>query len=459
MSRDTVERALERLKTNGPFYEHPLQNNYFTLVSTMKPLKADAAEVNTHAAEVNTYAAEVNTKTEVVDCNACDMNDLRSENETPDSNRDGNSDGKCVSQETSPLRCDVPCEDDEMSAGAKKLMQLVNEGLSAFRQRDKTGVPKFNINDYAVYRFNDFTDEYVLAGYELDHEFVRASYRTGKPYTRENELDDFMAELEQDFILRGFHYTKAELNEFRALFVQHPILLPEHLIDLLAHDIIGGIPAKPEKGHDDWYFARIVTSAKTFLRYMPQLIREKYVGGRYREEDCDLGQVLWNPDTRKPIFNYMDMEQPYFDLAFADDKEPVTHVEIITVVEKPEMMRVSSNEQIYKELPTGETCEEKTTRLKPVYYSEFMRKDWNACEGHSYDEKHPHYQELCTLPAIRVAEVETLEVCERTYKDKLKLTALIADAMKQENSNESRNAWLNLPKWARFHYERGITGP
>ena len=139
------------------------------------------------------------------------------------------------------------------------------------------------------------------------------------------------------------------------MFVQHPTLLPSHLIDLLSHDLVGGISAKPEKGHDHYFFARIVTNAKSFLRYLPQLIREKYVGGRYREERYNLGDVVWHPETKKPLFDYADMEQPYLELAFSDDATPVTHVEITTVVEKPEMMRVlGSVKDSYKELSTGE---------------------------------------------------------------------------------------------------------
>ena len=86
-----------------------------------------------------------------------------------------------------------------------------------------------------------------------------------------------------------------------------------------------------------------------------------------------------------------------------------------------------------------------------------MRKDWDACEGHVYHEADRHYQDMCVLPAVRVVEAKILEVGERLYKDTLKLAALIAKVIKQDDSREARNAWLNLPNWARFHYEQGIT--
>ena len=227
VSSDTITRELKYLKDAGMFCEHAVQNNFYMLVSTMKRVEGDAAEVTTIAAEVNTHAAEVNSKSEVPDCKPCEMNDLQSKIETLDSNRDDNEDRKCVIQETSPLRCDVPWQDAEMSDGVKKLMALVNEGLSAFRQRDKTDVPKFNINDHAVYRVDDY-DRVSIIGYELDYEFIKADWHTGKPYTRKLEVDNYMKECETLFCIKGLPYTHKDKAKLRELFEDHPKFTPGH---------------------------------------------------------------------------------------------------------------------------------------------------------------------------------------------------------------------------------------
>ena len=373
VSRDTAQRALERLKNDGMFYEHPQQNNYFTLVSTMKPLKVDAAEVNTHAAEVNTYAAEVNTKTEVVDCKCNDNNDLQSKNETPDSSRDRNADRKCVIQPISSLRSDITCGDANLSDGAKKLMQLVKEGLSEFRQRDKTAVSKFNINDCAVYRVDDY-DRVTLVGYELDHEFVKADWQTGKPYTRELEIDNYVAECEMLFGFNELRYTNADKAKLRSLFVDHPKFTPDIINDLICHDYLDGIPAKPKKGHDFYYFARKLTSVKYFLRYLPQLIKEKYLNSMSVEADH-------HPVTKKPMFDYSGMEQSLMKIAFASTSTPVTWYYVPLREERPEVGCYLEG-GVWRKFLTGETILVKTTRVKEASYEEFTDTEieWVAYE-------------------------------------------------------------------------------
>ena len=331
VSPDTITRTLGDLKNRRIIFEHPLENNFYTLVSTMKPLEGNAAEVNTLAAEVNTLAAEVNTKTEVMRCNAQHMSDIQLLFETSDSNRDRNTDGKCVITQSVSLR-ETDCVDDVDEAFVVRkniLLSASDEAIRLSVQRQNSLVPCFDIRDFAVYHVED-ANKVKLIGYDLEHEFVMADRDTGKPYTRELEVENFMVECKLMFSL-SFRYTKADERKLRNLFVAHPSFTPDVVHDLIYHDYLDGIPEAPKKGHDFDFFARKITSVTLFLRYLPQLIREKHLNRQ--------GLVEWehHPVTKLPMFDYSYMEEPLLTMAFADGKTPVAWHYISLEEERPEV--------------------------------------------------------------------------------------------------------------------------
>ena len=208
VSPDTITRTLGDLKNRRVFHEHPVENNFYTLVSTMKSLDGNAAKVNTLAAKVNTSAAKVTTKTEVMRCNYEQMNDIQLLFETSDSNRDRNADRKCVITQSVSLR-ETDCVDDVDEAFLVRkniLLSASDEAIRLSAQRNSLEVPRFDIRDYAVYHVED-ADKVKLIGYDLEHEFVMADRDTGKPYTRELEVENFMAECKMLFAINGFPYT------------------------------------------------------------------------------------------------------------------------------------------------------------------------------------------------------------------------------------------------------------
>ena len=64
------------------------------------------------------------------------------------------------------------------------------------------------------------------------------------------------------------------------LFCDHPSFTPDMVSDLIFHDYLDGIPEAPKKGHDFDFFARKIKTVEQFLRYLPQLIREKHLNDK-----------------------------------------------------------------------------------------------------------------------------------------------------------------------------------
>ena len=394
VSPDTITRTLGGLKTDHVFHEHPVQNNFYTLVSTMKPLEGNAAKVTTLAAKVNISAAKVNTKTEVVRCNADQMNDIQLLFVTSDSNEDRNTDGKCVITPSVSLReTDAVDFFDESFAVRKNiLLTASNEAIRLSEQKQSPDVPRFDIRDYAVYNVED-TDKVRLIGYDLEHEFVMADRDTGKPYTRALEVENFMAECELMFP-SSFRYTKADEKKLRTLFMDHPTFTPDMVRDLIFHDYLDGISDVPEKGHDFDFFSRKIRTVEQFLRYLPQIIREKHLKAQKTVE--------WDhhPVTKAPMFDYSYMEEPFLTMAFVDGKVPVTWYYIPLEEERPEVGTYLEGGKHHQFL-TGQTIRVETTHVKPIYCDEFMSVDYDPS---LYEARHRpgflRYEEFLALPLL-----------------------------------------------------------
>ena len=387
VSSDTITRELNTLKGAGVFFEHPLQNNFYTLVSTMKPLKVNAAEVTTPAAEVTTLHG-------ILACNTHECSVLEQNSQTLDSNEDVNGDGKCVMTASASLRSTAAVASDEASFLVRKQMLLssAQEAISLLRQKEKTSVPLYDIRRYAVYDVQDY-DQVRLAGYELDHEIVTFDWNTGKPYARELELDNYMTECKMMFASLGMLYTKADKQKLHDLFSTLLWLTPKMIHDHITHGYLHDLPPAPKKGHDFHYFIRRIKTVKHFLRYFPQLMREKYLNRTNFE-------WIYHPVTRKPIFDYSEMDEPFFSWLFSDNKVPVDWCEVTVMEAKPEVgyyLRNGLNIQFL----TGETILVETTRLKLFYYDEVESKDY---EPLAYEFSEPgdwRYEEMLALPVLK----------------------------------------------------------
>ena len=403
VSADTITRTLNDLKTNRVFHEHPVENNFYALVSTMKSLDGNAAKVTTLAAKVNTSAAKVTTKSEVMRCNAQHMSDMQLIFETSDSNRDRNTDRKCVITQSVSLR-ETDCVDDVDEAFVVRrniLLSASDEAIRLSAQRQNSLVPRFDIRDFAVYHVED-ADKVRLIGYDLEHEFVMADRDTGKPYTRELEVENFMVECKLMFSL-SFRYTQTDEKKLRELFMDHPSFTPDMVRDLIFHGYLDGIPEVPKKGHDFDFFARKISNVTQFLRYLPQLIREKHLNRQ--------GKVEWehHPVIKAPMLDYSGMEEPYLTMAFPDGKTLVTWHYISLEEERPEVGIYLEGGK-WHEFLTGETIRVETTRVKPIYYDEFTSDDYDPSLSEAvYTPGLPRYEEFVALPLLREEKPEPRE--------------------------------------------------
>jgi hypothetical protein len=366
-SRKAVTETLASLLTANALVEHAERAGFYRVNATRHDVTKMAGDVTKVASRVTRVASDV-TKVarhnEGMACKSCADKDLHrcceTSNTNTGSNADSHEDTKCLLLRTESLRSSVLSGSSERSAGAKKLMELINDGLALHRQ--KPAHPRRVIYDGDEFCegttfYSSLNDvEMPTQGWHehLPYDYVVKDFYTGRPYSRKAEIKYIIEDLK--LWLRGatIHYTLDDIDQFRDMLKDHADFHYEHvseLIEFLQPQTRSTLldPRAPRKGHDFYFWARQIKTLKQFIHYRPQLVREHYVSQAYGH--CGRYAGFERDKNGKPMFDYSEMAEPYLSLAFANDTtNPITYVEA--------------------EEYDSETCPE--PKQGPVYFAEFV---------------------------------------------------------------------------------------
>ena len=147
-----------------------------------------------------------------------------------------------------------------------------------------------------------------------------------------------------------------------------------------------------------------------FLRYLPQLIKEKHLNTVNVEADH-------HPVTQKPMFDYSEMEPWLMKIAFDGSKTPVGWYYVPLEEERPEVGCYLENGERRKFL-TGETRLVETTRVEAVSYEEFTNPEieWIAYEvTHSSSDR--LHAEMLALPLFWEEQPEPKDFSSVAIRD------------------------------------------
>jgi len=356
--RNKVSEALAHLLAEGVMFEHPKEKGFYRLKTASESVSKVADDVSKVASGVSKVASGVSKvarRNEGMPLKPCVDEALRAFPKTSDTNTCSNADSnlvtKCILHHTAELRSPVWCSSSQMSAGAKKLIQLVDDGLAAYRQKP---VGKGRIVQDKIHEdfYGPVFDKSIVNGgwhAHLPYDLVGVDIESGKPYSRKSEIKQAIKDIKSSLI--EFPFSAQEAKQLEELFIAHPQLGAEHIFELLAflnpqsgNRCLGNID-RPDIGHDCFYWARRIRCMKTFLRYLPRLAREFYEYGEYWE-----GAVLdhFVYENGKPVFEYRNMPEPYFSMAFCEDASTPIYI-------------------------TSERNEDDEWIDRPVYYAEYMK--------------------------------------------------------------------------------------
>ena len=320
--RNKVSEALAHLLAEGVMFEHPVKRGFYRL----KTASESVSKVADDAPKVASGVSKVARRNEGMPLKPCVDEALRAFPKTSDtntcSNADSNSCSKCIINDTGKLRSPVSFFPSQMSAGAKKLIQLVDDGLAAYRQKparqSKLVYDKGHENVYGPV----FDKSMPKCDWHVHQPYGDIVYGLpGKPYSRKAEIREALDDIKSH--IKPKMRTSKDMKKLRELFESHPQLQAEHIFDLF-EDInpqsgkwgFGPIE-RPKKGHDDCHWMRSIGTLRQFLRYLPQLIKE--VGGKRHFE--------LSPKNGIPVKCYDDLEEPFFSMAFSESsKEAITYV-------------------------------------------------------------------------------------------------------------------------------------
>ena len=404
-SRKSITEALTHLKEAKVFKEHATTNNFYTLVCGYIEPKHDVTKVTSDVTKVTTFVTKGNSGEEVLGCKMPEMSRLQQISETSYTNTYANSSTKCLLTETLSLRSNVSVVSSNLSSNAKMLNNLIAENLSALRHKDSAVVSKSSAfrqkeanhgsqicipSDHATYKVIDagiHDEKFRLIGYDFIYDFIPVELETGKPYSRTSEVDQIMKQLRMDFRMVGFKYTEKEMVSLRQIFIDHPLFDYEQFGELWYYtrdDQILGHPTKYAKEGYHWsFFACRVKSLKSLLRYWHQLIKEYYV----RETGFDKTNVLAydlegcgldsRDDSGRPIFDYSEMPEPFFSMAFGGNtpNDAVTYrIKSTEVYEeiKDDAYRVAHENPAYRRHYKPRFGNVIKYERYPLYYADFV---------------------------------------------------------------------------------------
>ncbi len=375
VSKDAVDTALANLRNAHALIQHPVRKSFYRRNTKSEKMgkcgmngsKHREAKISSGEAKISRGEAKI-SRGVVENVPKCPNNStLQHFLKSLDSNTDSNVDRKCInSHPESSLRSDSPCdfEDSRPSPDGKKEMMheliaheqstpLLNDAslhtpdikgeasdvgcdLSAGGRFLLDTLKRTPLNPLyafhplapnspeAVYEVLD-DDRMEFIGWETAYDFIPLDPNTGKQYSRAAEIGYSIKDLKTLLRLDGIRYTLAEIEQVRRLFITHPSLTLDHIRILLRwcepriEPFYIGDWSAPKKGHDKLYWARRTRSLKTFLRYLPDIIKEWYrneimegLWGEYprlQDEEGELVEV-----------DYSSMPEPFLSIAFAADE-------------------------------------------------------------------------------------------------------------------------------------------
>jgi len=209
----------------------------------------------------------------------------------------------------------LPTPSLKLSPEAIKLMELVNE------ERRKP-IKKLTPLDKLVKSADDVelsdagNGEYDAG--ELHYEWIPRDI-DGNILTGDYYVDDVIYGLKAGWDVSKFPYTNEEVEKLRKILLDNRYLTYEQ-IDELFEDLDcntlyigpGGIgygdeiPTKKTKGWDTWYFHKKVKSLGAFIKYLPQLLREKIFTTCYEDGQIDVDVCGENDDIHKHFIYLYD---------------------------------------------------------------------------------------------------------------------------------------------------------
>ncbi len=324
VSREAVSKALSTLKQAEAIAEHPDRRSFYRVTDASETAATGVIKVADSVIKVASAVNRVARRKVAIDCKPFTGLALQPFVETSDRNTDRNSDRKCISASPVSRSSTENGEASELSAGAKELVKIINDSLEAFRQKPTAPDNRADLDAYKCFEVLDYDNRQFL-GYDLFYDVVNLEPYSGKPYSRKAELEEFMEQMLQKFQFERWTFSGEERMQVRQLFVQHPLLTAEHLLEVMNHSPWNpgvGYNAKPKKGHDYWHWARRITNPSAFLHYLPQLICE-YAAWSLQEDVGDLDL----DDKGRPIFDYSMLPRPLLDIAFGPQSAiPITHI-------------------------------------------------------------------------------------------------------------------------------------
>jgi hypothetical protein len=336
-SRKAVSGVLTELKNDRGLFEHPSRSGFYRV----NPDRHAVTKVADGVTKVASAVTKVAGRIEVSASNTLSMNGLCHISETSDTNPDTNPDTKCLLTPTAPLRCAVAVPSFNLSPSAKSLLENVTRDMEEFRQKQKLCPPPENVPQRSI-------NEYLL------YDFIAFDPHTGKLYFRKKEIDSDIDSIKTELKCFGMKYTRKDLNDLRHVFEEHLHFKHEHFSELLgmvqphAKWIVAGKLTAPKEGFDAHRCGRRIRTLGQMLRYLPQLTREHFI---YWQSVLSSVNDFGQDKRGKHRFDYSEMREPYFSLAFRD--ETVTPVTFIDAEEYD-----------------SETCPNPTKR--PVFYPEFV---------------------------------------------------------------------------------------
>ena len=361
--RNKLTEALTHLVAEDVMVEHLQKKGFYTLKMASERVSKVASGVS-----------KVARQTEGMPSKPFVDQGLQSFLKTSDtntySNADSNSDSKYVFNATGKLRSPVAFCPLQMSDGAKKLMQLVNDELTAYRQKPARQ-SKLVYDEGQEDFYGPVFDKSMVNGgrhAHLPYDMFMVDWE-GKPYTRKAEIKQAIKDIKSSLI--AFPCRREDLEQLEQLFIVHPELEAKHILDLLAFlapqtgNRGFGAVKRPSKGHDCYYWARRITDMKAFLRYLPKLAKEFFEYEAYWEGSVDDHYFY---EEGKPVFEYETMPEPYLGIAFCGD----TKTRLYTAHE-----RIKDDEGFLEWI------------TRPIYYAE-----------------------LAGIPTVDVVEHEVNPICE-----------------------------------------------
>ena len=279
-SEDTISRALKDMINAGKILRHSQRTSFFALFdaskTTSNPPKPQPAEVHKGTAEVHSRPAEVHTQPAEVHSTPHDIaleplitlglqRDAKVTYVNECVNESGN---ECVKGRDMTATAPLRCQDSLLSKGLQMIQSLADSRLSQMRmsQVSKSSSVDLHIDDWnqqLTYEYIEPDDWNAL----LSYDYVDASHRV-----RSQVADEKVESMKELWMMDGIKLGKDDSSKLRQLFFDNPGINEFDLIELYGRVIHPPLVWTTSKPTERASILTKVRTAKSFLRYLPQII-------------------------------------------------------------------------------------------------------------------------------------------------------------------------------------------